>query len=78
VSTAFATGSPGNLNRRRRPDPGRFPQDLFESGSFDTTRGSLQVWITTMTRNLLVDNFRRTRNQRATVPSTRAGIKPKS
>jgi RNA polymerase sigma-70 factor (ECF subfamily) len=34
--------------------------------SFDTTRGSLQVWITTMTRNLLVDNFRRTRNQRAT------------
>jgi RNA polymerase sigma-70 factor, ECF subfamily len=34
--------------------------------SFDTTRGSLQVWITTMTRNLLVDNFRRTRNLRAT------------
>jgi len=34
--------------------------------SFDLGRGSLQVWITTMTRNLLVDNFRRTRNQRAT------------
>ena len=34
--------------------------------SFDSARGSLQVWITTMTRNLLVDNFRRTRNQRAT------------
>ena len=34
--------------------------------SFDTGRGSLQVWITTLTRNLLVDNFRRTRNQRAT------------
>jgi RNA polymerase sigma-70 factor (ECF subfamily) len=34
--------------------------------SFDTARGSLQVWITTMTRNLLVDNFRRTRNQRST------------
>jgi RNA polymerase sigma-70 factor, ECF subfamily len=34
--------------------------------SFDIARGSLQVWITTMTRNLLVDNFRRTRNQRAT------------
>jgi RNA polymerase sigma-70 factor (ECF subfamily) len=33
---------------------------------FDTVRGSLQVWITTMTRNLLVDNFRRNRNQRAT------------
>lgn len=34
--------------------------------SFDAGRGSLQVWITTMTRNLLVDNFRRTRNQRMT------------
>ena len=33
---------------------------------FDTVRGSLQVWITTMTRNLLVDNFRRTRNLRST------------
>ena len=46
-------------------------QDVFlkiysNLSSFDTTRGSLQVWITTMTRNLLVDNFRRTRNQRAT------------
>jgi RNA polymerase sigma-70 factor, ECF subfamily len=34
--------------------------------SFDAGRGSLPVWIATMTRNLLVDNFRRTRNQRAT------------
>jgi RNA polymerase sigma-70 factor (ECF subfamily) len=33
---------------------------------FDVVRGSLQVWITTMTRNLLVDNFRRNRNQRST------------
>jgi RNA polymerase sigma-70 factor (ECF subfamily) len=46
-------------------------QDVFlkiysNLGSFDAARGSLQVWITTMTRNLLVDNFRRTRNQRAT------------
>jgi RNA polymerase sigma-70 factor (ECF subfamily) len=46
-------------------------QDVFlkvysNLASFDTLRGSLQVWITTMTRNLLVDNFRRTRNQRAT------------
>ena len=46
-------------------------QDVFlkiysNLSSFDTTRGSLQVWITTMTRNLLVDNFRRTRNLRAT------------
>jgi RNA polymerase sigma-70 factor (ECF subfamily) len=46
-------------------------QDVFlkiysNLGSFDSTRGSLPVWITTMTRNLLVDNYRRTRNQRAT------------
>jgi RNA polymerase sigma-70 factor (ECF subfamily) len=46
-------------------------QDVFlkiysNLGSFDPARGSLPVWISTMTRNLLVDNFRRTRNQRAT------------
>jgi len=46
-------------------------QDVFlkvysNLSSFDSARGSLQVWIATMTRNLLVDNFRRTRNQRAT------------
>lgn len=46
-------------------------QDVFlkiysNLASFDGSRGSLQVWITTMTRNLLVDNFRRTRNQRST------------
>lgn len=46
-------------------------QDVFlkiysNLSSFDMARGSLQVWITTMTRNLLVDNFRRTKNQRAT------------
>jgi RNA polymerase sigma-70 factor, ECF subfamily len=46
-------------------------QDVFlkiysNLASFDTGRGSLQVWITTMTRNLLVDNFRRSKNQRAT------------
>ena len=46
-------------------------QDVFlkvysNLASFDLGRGSLQVWITTLTRNLLVDNFRRTRNQRAT------------
>ncbi len=46
-------------------------QDVFlkiysNLASFDMGRGSLQVWIATMTRNLLVDNFRRTKNQRAT------------
>ena len=34
--------------------------------SFDVQRGSFGTWITTLTRNLLVDHFRRTRMDRAT------------
>ena len=34
--------------------------------SFDAARGSLPVWITTLTRNLLVDHFRRAKNLRIT------------
>ncbi len=34
--------------------------------SFDAERGSFPVWITTLTRNLLVDHFRRARNLRVT------------
>lgn len=34
--------------------------------AFDWSRGSFQTWITTLTRNLLVDHFRRSRAQRAT------------
>jgi RNA polymerase sigma-70 factor (ECF subfamily) len=34
--------------------------------SFDLGRGSLKVWIATLTRNLLVDNFRRNKKQRQT------------
>ncbi len=34
--------------------------------SFDAARGSFTTWITTMTRNLLVDHFRRTRLERVT------------
>ena len=46
-------------------------QDVFlkiysNLASFDVARGSLQVWIATMTRNLLVDNYRRSRYQRVT------------
>jgi len=46
-------------------------QDVFlkvygNLGSFDLARGSFQTWITTLTRNLLVDHFRRTRQQRVT------------
>jgi RNA polymerase sigma-70 factor (ECF subfamily) len=46
-------------------------QDLFlklysNLQNFDTARGSLPVWITTMTRNMLVDNYRRNKNLRQT------------
>lgn len=46
-------------------------QDVFlkiysNLAAFNATKGSLQVWITTLTRNLLVDTFRRNRNARAT------------
>ncbi len=46
-------------------------QDVFlkvfkNLASFDTAKGSFQTWITTLTRNLLVDHFRRTRLDRAT------------
>jgi RNA polymerase sigma-70 factor, ECF subfamily len=34
--------------------------------AFDVARGSFQTWITTLTRNLLVDHFRRSKQQRAT------------
>jgi RNA polymerase sigma-70 factor (ECF subfamily) len=46
-------------------------QDVFlklyrNLSSFDAQKGSFQTWITTLTRNLLVDHFRRTRLDRAT------------
>ncbi len=46
-------------------------QDVFikvhrNLASFDGMKGSFQTWLTTLTRNLLVDHFRRTRLERAT------------
>jgi RNA polymerase sigma factor (sigma-70 family) len=35
-------------------------------GTYDSGKGSFPTWITTMTRNLLVDHFRRTRQDRMT------------
>jgi RNA polymerase sigma-70 factor (ECF subfamily) len=35
-------------------------------GSFDDAQASFNTWVTTVTRNLLVDHFRKTRNERAT------------
>jgi RNA polymerase sigma-70 factor (ECF subfamily) len=45
-------------------------QDVFlklykNLGSYDTSKGSFNTWITTLARNLLVDHFRRTRLERA-------------
>lgn len=34
--------------------------------TFDVERGSFQSWLTALTRNLLVDHFRRTRNEQTT------------
>ena len=34
--------------------------------SYDTEKGSFQTWVTTMTRNLLVDHFRKSRQDRST------------
>ncbi len=34
--------------------------------SYDSEKGALMTWVTTMTRNLLVDHFRRTRQDRMT------------
>jgi RNA polymerase sigma-70 factor (ECF subfamily) len=46
-------------------------QDVFiklygNLNSFDAARGAFQTWVTTLTRNLLVDHFRRSRQQRLT------------
>ena len=46
-------------------------QDVFlkvygNLAAFDVARGGFQTWITTLTRNLLVDHFRRSKQQRAT------------
>jgi len=35
-------------------------------GSFDGEKASFNTWVTAVTRNLLVDHFRKTRNERAT------------
>jgi RNA polymerase sigma-70 factor (ECF subfamily) len=34
--------------------------------SYDVERGALMTWVTTVTRNLLVDHFRKTRQERVT------------
>ena len=53
------------------PDAEDLTQEVFlklyrNLSSFDVQRGSFGTWITTLTRNLLVDHFRRTRMDRAT------------
>lgn len=46
-------------------------QDVFlrffkALGGFRSTEGSFATWLTRLTRNLLIDHYRRTRNERAT------------
>jgi RNA polymerase sigma-70 factor, ECF subfamily len=51
--------------------------------SYDTERGAFMTWVTTMTRNLLVDHFRKTKQERLTdsldaAPSEREDAMPLS
>ncbi len=53
------------------PDAEDLTQDVFlklygNLAAFDLARGSFTTWITTLTRNLLVDHFRRSRMERST------------
>jgi len=46
-------------------------QDIFikvyrSLGTFDSRKGAFTTWVTTMTRNLLVDHFRRSKQERMT------------
>jgi RNA polymerase sigma-70 factor (ECF subfamily) len=52
-------------------------------GSYDVGRGAFMTWVTTMTRNLLVDHFRKTKQDRVTdsldgAPSEHEDAKPLS
>ena len=52
-------------------------------GSYDVERGAFVTWVTTMTRNLLVDHFRKTKHDRMTdsldtVPSEHEDAMPLS
>ena len=54
-------------------------QDVFIKiyrtlGSYDVEKGAFTTWLTTLTRNLLVDHFRRTRQDRLT-DSMDAGLR---
>ncbi|MGH9564673.1 MAG: RNA polymerase sigma factor [Candidatus Angelobacter sp.] len=54
-------------------------QDVFirvyrTLGSYDVGKGAFSTWLTTLTRNLLVDHFRRTKQERMT-DSMDAGIR---
>lgn len=51
--------------------------------SFDTERGAFMTWVTTVTRNLLVDHFRKTKQDRITdsldaAPAEREDAQPLS
>ncbi len=45
--------------------------------SYDVDRGAFMTWMTAMTRNLLVDHFRKTRQDRLTESPGLKGTKPR-
>ncbi len=66
ASMASAIALPGSAG-----DAEDLTQDVFlkvyrNLKSFDVERGSFPTWLTTLTRNLLVDHFRRTRAEQTT------------
>ena len=66
ASTPSVIASPASSH-----DAEDLTQDVFiklygNLATFDPAKGSFQTWITTLTRNLLVDHYRRGRQQRVT------------
>ena len=56
----------GQFDRSRGPDAGSLSADLSHAPSYRPTFGAFPTWLTSVTRNLLVDHYRRTRRDRIT------------
>ena len=56
----------GNRDRRRGFESGSFSAHLRTLASYQPAYGAFPTWLTSVTRNLLVDHYRRTRRDRMT------------
>ena len=66
MCTRSAFASRGKKTRRRTSTQDVFLRVFKTLGSFRAGEGSFSVWLTRLTRNLLIDNYRRTKLERAT------------